>query len=75
MKLEREDIEDYLAIKSSYGVRKGIIASIKIIWFFAKSKRWTLRGKTDPTSKVVNKRSAESKSKGSIHNDGVFDQA
>ena len=72
--LEREDIEDYLAIKSSYGVRKGIIASIKILWFFAKSKRWTLRGKTDPTSKVVNKRSAESKSKGSIHNEGIFDQ-
>ena len=72
--LEREDIEDYLAIKSSYGVRKGIIASIKIIWFFAKSKRWTVRGKTDPTSKVVNKRSAESKSKGSIHNEGIFDQ-
>jgi len=72
--LEREDIEDYIAIKSSYGVRKGIIASIKILWFFAKSKRWTLRGKTDPTSKVVNKRSTESKSKGSIHNEGVFDQ-
>ena len=72
--LEREDIEDYIAIKSSYGVRKGIIAAIKIIWFFAKSKRWTERGKTDPTSKVVNKRSAESKSKGSIHNEGVFDQ-
>ena len=72
--LEREDIEDYIAIKSSYGVRKGIIAAIKIIWFFAKSKRWTERGKTDPTSKVVNKRSAESKSKGSIHNEGIFDQ-
>jgi len=72
--LEREDIEDYLAAKSSYGVCKGIIASIKIIWFFAKSKRWTERGKTDPTSKVVNKRSVESKSKGSIHNDGIFDQ-
>ena len=69
-----EDIEDYLAIKSSYGVRKAIIASIKIVWFFAKSKRWSGKGQLDPTSKVVNKRSVESKSKGSIHNDGTYSQ-
>ena len=69
-----EDIEDYLAIKSSYGVRKGIIASMKIVWFFAKSKRWTGKGQIDPTTKVVNRRSVVSKCKGSIHNDGTYTQ-
>ena len=73
--LDAEDIEDYLAIKSSYGVKKAIVASIKVLWYFAKSKRWTKRNSEDPTTLLVLKRDGtESKSKGSIHNDGVYDQ-
>ena len=70
--LDDEAIEDYLGTKSSYGTKKGIVASLKIIWYFAKSKRWT-KG-TDPTLTIVLKKPTESKNKGSIHNEGVFDQ-
>ena len=73
--LDAEDIEDYLAIKSSYGVKKAIVASIKVLWYYAKSKRWTKRNSEDPTTLLVLKRDGtESKSKGSIHNDGIYDQ-
>ena len=70
--LDDEAIEDYLGTKSSYGTKKGIVASLKIVWYFAKSKRWT-KG-TDPTLTIVLKKPTESKNKGSIHNEGVFDQ-
>ena len=71
-------IKRYLAEKSSYGVKKGIIASLKIIWYFAKDngylgdkpKEGTIH--QDPTKNINLKKPDESKSLGSIHNDGQY---
>ena len=66
-------IKRYLADKSSYGTRKGIIASLKIIWYFAKDNGYLgdKPGK-DPTLTINLKKPFESKSLGSIHNDGQY---
>ena len=71
-------IKRYLAEKSSYGVKKGIIASLKIIWYFAKDNGY-LGDKPkvgsvhqDPTKDINLKKPDESKSLGSIHNDGQY---
>ena len=71
--LNEGTIKRYLADKSSYGVRKGIIASIKIIWYFAKDNGY-LGDKPgpDPTLAINLKKPFESKSLGSIHNDGQY---
>ena len=59
-------------------VKKGIIASLKIIWYFAKDNGY-LGDKPkvgnihqDPTLTVNLKKPSESKSLGSIHNDGQY---
>ena len=61
-------IKRYLAEKSSYGVKKGIIASLKIIWYFAKDNGY-LGDKPkvgnihrDPTLTINLKKPSESKS-------------
>jgi|10_taG_2_1085330.scaffolds.fasta_scaffold23673_1 hypothetical protein len=66
-------IKRYLAEKSSYGVKKGIIASLKIIWYYAKDNGY-LGDKPgeDPTKDINLKKPEESKSLGSIHNDGQY---
>jgi len=71
-------IKRYLAEKSSYGTRKGIIASLKILWYFAKDNGY-LGDKPkvgnihqDPTLSINLKKPSESKSLGSIHNDGQY---
>ena len=66
-------IKRYLTEKSSYGVKKGIIASLKIIWYYAKDNGYLgdIPGE-DPTKDINLKKPDESKSLGSIHNDGQY---
>ena len=53
--------------------RKGIIASLKILWYFAKDNGY-LGDKPgqDPTLEINLKKPSESKRLGSIHNDRQY---